>query len=483
MGGTGKGPRGRSAAWYVGAFLGVFMVIGLVSAMVFVFDPFSAWQDDAVRGEALQGVFALLGVALFVGLVTVGLAAVLGDGQRRRVDTPSGQRLRARQGWSSELVTALIITAVNATGLKIAPHVLVPAWGVRPAALALAFVGAIVGLTSHILIHELGHVLGGRLVGVRVVITAIGPLVGVRRGGTWYLHWARGLDCLQGFVSIDVRASRITRPRVAVLVAAGPVASAAAGAVAVWGLFEVASSASDPPPTGLAFLAASALALTIGAATTTLHTVVTFLSPEVQSDGSMLRDLLCGSTSSVLGQLHAEHSHIDRRPRQWFGLVSSLPSFIEELSPDDAFRAFPPTLDLGGVDDAGLLLERATQGSARLTYSHRGQAWVEAAYFRAVHSRDPGAARAALTVAEGQGIRLPTAAARAEAAILIAEGAADEGIQLARSALDSLDSDPLAEPWDEPWLRGLLHWGWLEAAPPSLSPLQPSRSTLSSATA
>ena len=71
--------------------------------------------------------------------------------------------------------------------------------------------------------------------------------------------------------------------------------------------------------------------------------------------------------------------------------------------------------------------------------------------------RNIAAAREALRAAGRVGIPLPTAHARATAAVLMAEGKPDEADVVIRTALARIDRDPTAESWDRAWLPTLLH--------------------------
>jgi hypothetical protein len=96
-----------------------------------------------------------------------------------------------------------------------------------------------VTLVLAIAVHELGHLLGGRPVGLSPRFAHVGPITLARQGGRWPLGW----DARQPWLGRAVcDPQRTSRWRAAVFVGAGPLASLVAAAAA--GLLAVASSPS-----------------------------------------------------------------------------------------------------------------------------------------------------------------------------------------------------------------------------------------------
>jgi hypothetical protein len=100
-----------------------------------------------------------------------------------------------------------------------------------PLGLALFGLGAFLTLALTVAVHEGGHLLGGRLAGLSPRFAHVGPVTFAKRDGHWRVGWDPRQPLLGGRVVCDLR--RAGRARVAVFLAAGPVANLAAFALAL----------------------------------------------------------------------------------------------------------------------------------------------------------------------------------------------------------------------------------------------------------
>jgi hypothetical protein len=137
-----------------------------------------------------------------------------------------------------------------------------------------------------------------------------------------------------------------------------------------------------------------------------------------------------------------------RRPREWdSGLLS-----VMERSPEEPFARlclYEAAMDRGEIETAGRQLDAALDLRKEDWTAADAILFAEAAYYTARHRADARAARAWLGIAEGWTVP-EYLRARAEAAVLCAEGCALEGRQRAVAGLAALGK---AERGDEDLCR------------------------------
>lgn len=88
--------------------------------------------------------------------------------------------------------------------------------------LLLAFVAVMLGVTA---VHELGHLLAGRLAGLRFHLLIIGPLQVRQATAGWQLRWQRGLGFFNGMAASLPTSRQRLRQRMMLFAAGGPLAS------------------------------------------------------------------------------------------------------------------------------------------------------------------------------------------------------------------------------------------------------------------
>src|SRR5688500_14992015 len=142
-----------------------------------------------------------------------------------------------------------------------------------------------------------------------------------------------------------------------------------------------------------------------------------------------------------------------RRPRDWDPALLA----VMERSPDEVFARlclYEAAIDRGEIEAAGRHIDAAVALRSAKWTSVDAILFTEAAYYVARHRGDARSARALLGLADGGGV-VDFLRARAEAAVLCAEGRGLEGRQRAVAGLAALerarrkDGDPCREQLEE----------------------------------
>ncbi len=293
--------------------------------------------------------------------------------------------------------------------------------------------GLIASIFFVLAFHELGHIIGGKLVGFRFTLFIVGPLKlystrdGVKLGLNRSLMLAGGLD---GAAPTD--SQNLVR-RTMALVAGGPVASLLL-AVSAFGLLFVV-----PPSIRVILSIVAVASLGIG--------VVTLIPNRIGglvSNGAQLKMLSKGGTEAVrwcaLGALGGA-SMAGERPRDWDEKMIQSSLSHRDNSFDDAgasSTAHYHALDLGRKDEAEALLGRALSADA-IPEVMRSQVLFEAAFFQAYFRHDAGEAQSLLSETQPEKVLEKHLPLRAEAAILLAEGENEGAKEKARKSLEALD--------------------------------------------
>ena len=287
----------------------------------------------------------------------------------------------------------------------------------------------VVSLIVAVLVHELGHVVAGYLVGLRVARVHLGPLE-IRDYGRPRVRLVRSLQAGVVLVPFD-RATALGPLRWGLIVstAAGPVIGLVSGALmlALAGGLRLGDPLSLPQ-------AVAQMSLILGA--------LNFLplrSGDQLADGRrifslLLRNRECGlilSATLMLGEAIS-----GRRPRDWDPALLA----VMQRSPDVVFARlvlYEAAIDRGEIELAGQHLDAAVALRKEKWTAADAILFTEAAYYAARHRSDVRAARALLGFANGGGVA-DYMRARAEAAVLCAEGRGLEGRQRAVAGLASL---------------------------------------------
>lgn len=299
----------------------------------------------------------------------------------------------------------------------------------------LSLPGLLLGLPltlgAILLTHELGHVLGGRLVGFRFLLLIVGPLKVT--GGPQGLHFSlnRNLALAGGLAACLPTDLHQLNRRLLVMVAGGPVASLLLGASAL-GLYQVLR--------GQAPWDFIALTLGLGSLAIVVATLIPVTTAGFLTDGSQILSLLRNDATARLRALLLAlqgESLSGKRPRDWSPavLAQALAGQSDPTTRGAAhMMAYYVALDQGDVAVAAEHLAQTLALEKQLAKGFVEATYLEAAYFAAAHQRDAAAARRYLTQGVGS-LAEPHSRLRAEAAVLLAEGHADAGRAKAAEAI------------------------------------------------
>jgi hypothetical protein len=309
----------------------------------------------------------------------------------------------------------------------------------------LAFAGAAVFLA--IGVHEVGHILGGWLGGLRFAVLCVGPL-DLRREADGRLRWRFNttLGGALGFAScLPVKDHGLRRSYLK-LVAAGPVTSLAVGVLvlAVYtlsGLLNVTETTHGPTQSSLALsvflLGVFSVALGVG-------TLLPISPGGFVNDGLRLLKL---SRPSPVADRHAAvmalgaYLMAGRRPRSWDAGVVAQALSLADGSYDDLqgrYLAYFRALDREDPQAAGEHVQYMVDHAAGAPPAFRPVIAMEAAYFDAAHRGDAASARERL---EGAGTSPFVDAddrGRVEGAVLLAEGDTEGAYEKLRVVHESL---------------------------------------------
>jgi hypothetical protein len=297
--------------------------------------------------------------------------------------------------------------------------------------LPLLLLIAIGGLFSVIVVHELGHVLGGRLVGFRFRLLIVGPFKIDRIDTRLRLGWNRSVALAGGIAAASPTDDRDLIRRMLVYVAGGPAMSLIFGATAL--LLQPFTDGTLAFVLSMVGLASLAIALV---------TLIPMRSDGFSSDGARIRMLLRGGPEAerwCAVALLANDLFV-RRPRDLPPALIERALSLPDNSPDhlsSVFVAFSWALDSGNTAQAERYLEDMLANLATFNSALRPSVLIEAAYFTAQHRNDAVGARDFLTQARGGLVEAHTRA-RAEAAVLLAEGRRSEARSIAADGLARL---------------------------------------------
>ncbi|QDV36129.1 hypothetical protein [Tautonia plasticadhaerens] len=313
-----------------------------------------------------------------------------------------------------------------------------------------AIAGILVALPMVLVLHELGHVVGGLAAGFRFNLFVVGPLKVVREADRIRARLNTNLSIAGGLAGCSPTGSGDHRRGMILMVAAGPIASLLGAAAGLLG----AGATGGFAPGASGWSAASGMVLGafgLGSLAIGLLTLVPGRTGNFMTDGARLIGLLrkgpeADREAAVIGLVAESASGI--RPRDWDpGLVSRAVS-VPDGSLLDAVAeqlAYSWALDRGDLTLARDHLARSLSLADRLPPSVRPAIELEAAAFEAAIRADAAACRRWLDRAGVPGGLVPRhLRPTAEAALAVAEGRFEDApthIEAARDAL-SRTSDP-----------------------------------------
>jgi len=286
----------------------------------------------------------------------------------------------------------------------------------------------LIALPVVLLVHELGHLLGGRLVGFRAFLLIIGPMRLERSQAGWAMHLNKEPALYGGMAGSAATDARNLGRRTAVLVAGGPVASAdlALGAGLVLHALDLSlRNASASFTSLLSFLALQTLSLV--SAAICIVTLVPMQTSGFMTDGARLLRLLRGgpvAERDIAIQAIIGSSLSGVRPRNW---DTALINTARELRDGSMFEfiglqfAQMHAADRGDVEQSLLLLRQLLQHVDRIPKMMIAAMHLDAARQFALAGQ-VNEARAHIALAKGPVMGAPYLKPLAEAALLVAEG-------------------------------------------------------------
>jgi hypothetical protein len=297
----------------------------------------------------------------------------------------------------------------------------------------LALLALILPLTLlGILAHELGHLAGGRLAGFRFMLLVVGPLKLQRYGERVRLGLNRSLALSGGLAASVPTDDRDLRRRMLLMVAGGPAASLLGGALGL-----AAAALADGLLAGALF-AFGAVSLALA-----LATLLPLRTSGFYSDGARILMLLRGGPAADrwCAAVATANTSMSARPREVSPALIARAAALPDGSLDDVgarLIAYMAALDGDDIVSAGGHLDYVLAHRGGYPAAVRPALLLEGAYYLARHRGDPAGARALLDQSGGGALIEPYTRHRAAAAVLLAEGRADEAGAIARAGLESL---------------------------------------------
>lgn len=267
-----------------------------------------------------------------------------------------------------------------------------------------------------ILAHELGHLLGGRLVGFRFLLLIVGPLLIQRMGSPLRVRLNRNLGLAGGLAASAPDDDHDLPRRMLVMVAGGPLTSLILGALALLSL---------PLLSGLAvmlLLLGGAISVAVGVAT-----LIPLQSGGFFSDGARILMLLRGGPQVERWCARAllAAMALTARPRDLRQDLLAHATVYSGGGADDvsaALLGYSWAIDSGRTAEAAAHLDHAVRHLASFPPALQPTIRLEAAYFNAWHRGDAAAARMWLDQSAGGMFIEPYTRSRVRAAVLLAEG-------------------------------------------------------------
>ncbi len=307
-----------------------------------------------------------------------------------------------------------------------------------------------------ILVHECGHLLGGRLVGSRFLLLIAGPLMILREQRGIRVRLNKNLGSYGGLAASMPQGDQDIPRKMLVMVIGGPIASLLlAGAslgLAAWpGLLSATTS-----------YVLFWIALLSGF--TFVATIIPIHNGGYYTDGARILMLLKGGARVerwCAGVLLNNLLLAGRLPREWSPILLQKSTAMPDGTLDDVMGcnfAYYHALDTGNVVGAKQFLERQLTQLNQLPSIIRPNFALEAAYFEARYHANPEAARRWLAQTKG-GIVDRCTRARVEAAVLLAEGKRDEARACIQTGLSSVKDAMYMGTGrlEEAWLKELLN--------------------------
>lgn len=350
--------------------------------------------------------------------------------------------LMAAGGGLGFLVSKMSMGGTN-NGLQLLPGYVAP----KPLKLTLILPLLALAIFLVILIHELGHVLGGWLARFDFKMLVVGPLKITRQNGRLVWERNRIISMAGGLASMLPRPGQNIKRGMLLLTVGGPLASVVLAAACLGlGRHEgIKAWMASVLPAPLAYgLVLFAMLMGIFSAVIGLVTLVPNRAGGFYSDGARLLNLLRGGQQTEAEMLFLNlftSSAAGLRPRNYDPVILdkmlSLQAPVLYRSYFYLYKYYQQ-MDLGQTEKAGYWLEQCLQHAKGVPPTVLQALYTEAAFYYAWINKDATRARQALDENGRGALTETTTLARAEAALALLEAqpeAARNWIEKGRKAL------------------------------------------------
>lgn len=312
-----------------------------------------------------------------------------------------------------------------------------------------------------IAVHELGHVLAGRLVGFRFQALTVGPLMWEREAGRIRFRWNRNLNAYGGLALCIPPDSHRLVARFIGFTAGGPLASVLLALAGGLGYRYGVPAGPSFANYVLEFFWLMCLTLS---ALIALITLVPMRSGGFLSDGARMLQLLRGGPKAFVDVVCLRviaQSFSGTRPRD-IDPQPLLEAVAQPLSSHFTVYLhgflYLHYLDKGLVEKAGEHLDHYTSGVAEVPKGYQSVIYLENVWFEALYRKDAAAARKYWEQVVAGAFIPKTQVHRAAAALAFAEGDHSGAVKKVEEALLELprSMDKGAAVAEREWLEQLL---------------------------
>jgi hypothetical protein len=369
---------------------------------------------------------------------------------------PNRFMLERRSRVFRRIIASALSLGVVILGVRLQPQQAIPS---NP---LVIFLSAFFILILSVFLHEVGHFVAGWLVGMRLRSFAVMQFLVYKTVGSWRIRWDSKIGFLGGLVLNYSTISTGFRWRNVVMVAGGPAVNLLLALAAfVFSLSLPANPWGENPWFGQPFFH---LNLLIGVS---MYFFFNNIWPSrgsgIENDGMLLLQLIRNdlklkqemALSSLIGA-----AMTGQRPRDWNSdwLLEAADlqnrKGIDELA---LLFAYYRALDTQAPGLAGQNLDRLLEQIEGVPLSMRWDVLLEATYFEAFHRQNFNAAGAWFIQTQNHQSD-PALGLRAEAALALVEGQANQALELAERAQLNLDKSkiPGIAIAERDWLQELI---------------------------
>jgi hypothetical protein len=312
-------------------------------------------------------------------------------------------------------------------------------------------------------IHELGHLLAGKLVGLRFHLLIIGPLRLHRQGDRLRLNWHKKIAFFNGLSGSIPDGSHDLPRRLLIFTLGGPLASLAQAVLASWLFFRWRGDVHFTNNVAWAVEGMGLLAVLGGIYFLSAMKPGSFHSGQPADGGrigSLLRGGLMAERWCALAALYGADQR-GQRPRDWDEslICQALQGFDHTQDGQNArLLAYQWALDNGRVAEANRWLEEAIAIRPTWMPGTKVRLIWEKVFFSAHYLHDVASARQVLAQIRQKLTNQPQHL-RAEAAVLLAEGHVNQARTTAQAALAGLSSQSPTgvQQAEADWLQAIIN--------------------------